>query len=188
MAQRQITHAVNGRVHTFTFTGQAPVVFDEARASAENNDHARTHGWKQRLADAAALDKGATPAEKRAATAELAEYYMGGEVAWARKGGGGARPFDVGLVVQAMCNVLTNGDVGRANLAIDKLAARDNIGRDAAAKMFATDEKVAVEMGRIRAARVSVKFDAAAALDEFTAEPVGETTGEQETEETDQLA
>lgn len=167
MADRTITHSVTGRVHSFNVKGAGVVVFDEAKASEDNNDHARSHGWKQRISDAAALDKGSTAEQKRAAMASLAAYYEGGDVDWARKGGGGARPFDVGLVVMALCNLKTSGDVDKANRAIDNLAASRAVGREDAAKLFASDEAIAAEIGRIKAARAPIKFDADAYLAEM---------------------
>jgi hypothetical protein len=172
MAQRQrvMKSTIAGAVLTITVEGAGSVVFDATKASAVNRARAEMHGWNQRLADAAALDKGATAAQKHAAIAELATYYMGGEVEWARKGAAGPRPFDVGLVVTAMCNVLTSGDVDKANRAIEGLAVKRNVTREEAAKLFAADERIAAEMGRIRAQRAGTKFDAQSAIDELLAD------------------
>lgn len=171
MADRIITHSVSDGNLVLSVKGQPLLVFHPDKASAANRARAELHGWTQRISDAAALDKGATAADKHAAMAELVAYYEGGEVDWARKGGGGARPFDVGLVVTALCNVKTGGDVDKANRVIDAIADKRGIGRTEAAKLFAADESIAVEMARIRAARAPAKFDADEALLEMETAP-----------------
>lgn len=88
--------------------GAGSIVFDKARASRECRAEAEDHGWEQRLRDAAAIGRdedtgaSATPQDKYARVAALAEYYMTGATEWARVGqGGGGRS----LTVEAIARV-----------------------------------------------------------------------------------
>lgn len=91
--------------------GAGVVTFDAAKASVENRWTAEKHGWYQRLSDRAAIQKNqktglsATPGQKFAAIAELAEWYERGEVDW-RMSGTGER--DGGLLFTALCELRPN--------------------------------------------------------------------------------
>lgn len=67
----------------------APLVFRPAAAHPANRAMAELFGWKQRLADAAALErsratgKSATPAEKRDEIARMISHYESGAAEWA---------------------------------------------------------------------------------------------------------
>lgn len=105
---------------------EKPVVFDQEKASADNRAAAERHGWTQRLCDRAAI--GAPKREigmsdavwtqvkaqhvlaKWQAISELAEYYMGGDVAWKMTGGGGG---DGGLLMTALCRLRPDRTVGQ---------------------------------------------------------------------------
>lgn len=89
-----MTTRVEGSTLTISVLGAGDIVFNADAASEANNAHARMHGWTQRLCDRAAKGRdattglSATPAEKHAAIAELAEYYMSGDVNWKMSGSG----------------------------------------------------------------------------------------------------
>ena len=73
---------------TFTFDGEAPVVFNAASASETVRQHAMLHGFAARLGDNAAITKSAengftvTEAMRRDAVLELAEHYATGTGEW----------------------------------------------------------------------------------------------------------
>lgn len=73
---------------TFTFDGEAPVVFNVASASETVRNHAMLHGFAARLGDNAAITKSAdngftvTEAMRREAVLELAEHYATGTGDW----------------------------------------------------------------------------------------------------------
>ena len=75
----------------FTFLGAGEFTFDPDKASAENRARAMMHGFKQRIADGAALSrdtetgKAATPEEKMAEAQKIADHYMTGSTDWALK-------------------------------------------------------------------------------------------------------
>lgn len=109
-----------------TVLGAGVVEFDPSKASAATRSHAEFHGWKQRLADAAAMSRdpengaAATPAEKEAAIRELADFYMSGTEDWSRVGVGG----------------------GGKSITIEAIAAEKGIDYDAAEAMVEEFAKV----------------------------------------------
>ena len=158
MAQREITMARDGARLVWTFgDGIEPLSVDVAALAADVREHAMYHGIGQKVGDAAALGKGSTVAQKRAAMAEVIETLVGGE--WNRKRAG-APKLNLGDVTTAVARTLTDGDVDRANLLIDNLARKRNIGRDEAARAFAEDVRVATELVRIRDSRRPMRANA----------------------------
>lgn len=182
-----VTHEVRdaGNVLVIKVIGSDEIVFDRKNVSQECDSHAAIHGWFQRLSDAAALDKGSTPAQKYEAIRELADYYQTGATEWKRKsvGGGGGSRFDEGLCVTAMCNVLTGGDLDKCEVLIAATMAKREVDRTAALKVWAATEQVAGEMQRIKDAKAAPKMDANDLLTEFAAaeESDGETEESDET-------
>lgn len=167
-----VTHEVreDGQVIVIKVKGADEVVFDRRKASRECDSHAAVHGWIQRLSDAAALDKGSTAEQKHAAIQALADYYASGTTEWKRKAvGGGAARFDTGLAIQAMCNVLTNGDLDKAERLVERTMEKRGVGREEALKIWAGTEQIAAEMARIKASRAT-KVDADTLLEEFADE------------------
>ena len=75
----------------FAFLGAGEFAFDPDKASAENRARAMMYGFKQRIADGAALSrdtetgKAATPEEKMAEARKIADHYMTGSTDWALK-------------------------------------------------------------------------------------------------------
>ena len=177
-----LTHEVkdDGQVIVIKVKDAGEVVFDRRQASRECDSHAAVHGWIQRLSDAAALDKGSTPEQKRAAIQNLADYYLGGATEWKRKAvGGGAAKFDTGLAIQAMCGVLTNGDLDKAERLVERTMAKREVGREEALKIWAETEQVAAEMARIKASRAT-KLSAADMLAEMEADEDEEESSEEQ--------
>lgn len=58
------------------------LVFHADRASTANNAYAALHGFNQRIGDAAALDAGASMADKFAAMRTLVDHYETGSDDW----------------------------------------------------------------------------------------------------------
>lgn len=96
-----IQTAINTEARTVTFTvlgvTDRPIVLDLNKVSQSNTDYAAFHGFKQRVADKAALPcdevtgKSASPREKYDAMFALVDYYNSGSDGWspARTGEGG---------------------------------------------------------------------------------------------------
>ena len=80
--------AISGSIITFTFEGEASVVFDASRAHADTMSAAMMHGFSQRIGDNAAIPKSAdnnwtiTEAMRREAVLELVTHYESGTEAW----------------------------------------------------------------------------------------------------------
>jgi hypothetical protein len=115
---------------------------DPARMPPAINEAAVLHGYKQKLTDAAALGKGATPAEKAAAIGAVYRALIGadGEPTWNRKAGDGTS--GDGLLARALQEV--------AGLSRD--AARDAVaGMDRATQAaMRGDPEVAPVIARLR--------------------------------------
>jgi hypothetical protein len=156
---------------TFTADGHAPIVFHLDRASEANNNYAMYHGWKQKLTDAAALNKDAGVDERVASIKDMAEYFEGGDVEWNRRGGG-PRPFNVALLIEALANVSFKKEAdpaAAATGAVTSLAAARKVDETEAAKLFASTPEVAAEMTRITRAKAPTKLSAAGLIAEITA-------------------
>lgn len=112
-ANQTIKATINKEASTITFTVKdaGEVVLDLGKVHADNLAYAALHGFKQRLADAAAMScdtatgRSATPQEKYEAIKRLADHYMAGGAEWnvAREGGvGGGR---VSYLAEALAQV-----------------------------------------------------------------------------------
>lgn len=144
---------------SWTFgTGLEPLSIELGGLTAEVRAAALVNGFKQTIADAGALKKGSSVAEKRQAMAARIATLLSGK--WTAERAERKPVFNLGDVVLAMARVKLNGDVDKANLAIDRYAAKHSIGREEAGKLFAQDELIAAEVTRIERARAPVKFDA----------------------------
>lgn len=176
MAQRQIKVAFDATTQRLTWNmeGAEPLALDIEGLTAEVRARALMFGLTQTVSDAGALKAGSTVAEKRAAMAKRIETLLSGKWSADRQ----APSFNVGDVVTALARVKFNGSVDAANEAINRYAAKHEIGREASAKLFAGDAAIATEITRIVAARRPVKFDADAALAEMEAETAEEEASE----------
>ena len=157
----------------FNVLGAGVLTFDPAKCDASMNAHAALHGWKQRISDAAAMDRDpetgrpASPADKLTAMQDLAEYYMGGATDWRRVGKGGAGK---SITIEAIARVKSI-TYAEAEEYVDSYAARNYSGDRKECLAFLREGKRVMEaMAAIRAERApKPKVDADAALDEFTA-------------------
>jgi hypothetical protein len=110
MAKSIVSTSVdNGRL-TITVDGFAPIVIDPAEMPDNLNAYAALHGYKQKLVDAAAIERDpdtgrpATPAHKYAAIMAVHDHMVStGE--WNRTGGGDGSGSD-GLLVRALVEYL----------------------------------------------------------------------------------
>ena len=104
-----ITH--EGDALTFAVRDAGTLTLNLSRVSAAVRAMATIHGFKQRIADAAAIPrdtatgKPASPADKFAAMRALVEHYESGSEEWSiRKSGGGGQ--STGLLRRAMAAFL----------------------------------------------------------------------------------
>lgn len=83
--------AIEGTKITFTFEGEAAVVFDATLATQAMRERAMVHGFAARIGDNAAIQKNAdngftvTEAMRREAVLELVTHYEGGAETWETK-------------------------------------------------------------------------------------------------------
>jgi hypothetical protein len=75
---------------TFTVSGAGDVALEFAKISPTNRVRAETHGWKQRISDAAAMScdgegRTASPMEKLTAMRALVMHYESGAAEWSRR-------------------------------------------------------------------------------------------------------
>jgi hypothetical protein len=167
-----MTTLVEGSVLSITVLGVGEILFDADKASADNNERARMHGWTQRIADAAALKAPVRPqgisesqwqamlmAHRKAkyeAMSELASYYEGGDVPWKRVATGGA---ESGLLFTALCRLKPNRTVQQIK---DFLDSRS----DDQMKLIRANAEVIEMMNKIRLERAP-KVDTSGALDDL---------------------
>lgn len=151
--------------------GAGLITFDPAKASEKVRAHAAFHGFKQRLADAAAMSrdpengKAATPAEKEAAIRELAEWYMTGTDDWSRVGlGGGGKSITVEAIAAEK-----GIEYDAAEAMVEEFAEAKYGGDTKKALAFLRQgAKVAARIEEIRKSRLPApKVDADAALAEL---------------------
>lgn len=155
----KITATQDGRLIHFDVAGAGRVTLDLAAVSTENQDYAVFHGFKQRIVDSAALERGAGPEAKLAEMARLVEHYNSGSSEWnvTRTGGGGGG--QEALVVLALKRVYGDRS-GEPD--VERLMAKRGIDRKAALKVWAGTDKVAAAMAAIQAERAAQKASAAA--------------------------
>ncbi|MGH7745986.1 MAG: hypothetical protein ACREQ5_14600 [Candidatus Dormibacteria bacterium] len=87
---------------TFSVTGIGQTVLHMGRVHKDNVAYAALHGFKQRIADAAALGQLASRKDKLAAMQELVEYYETGAADWRIKGAIRTTGGELGLLVQCL--------------------------------------------------------------------------------------
>lgn len=134
-----VTHSMQDGNIVFNVLGAGRLVFDPNRVSAENRARAMIHGFVQRISDGAARLKdtktgaSASPEEKLAMMARIAEHLMSGTTEWnLRAAPATPKGPDAGLVIQAMIRALAGvPDVDAAErvfakqVALGKFASRD---------------------------------------------------------------
>lgn len=105
-----ITHAVDGSMIVFNVLGIGRLAFETSRASTENQNQARVHGFIQRISDAAAISRDpetgqpASAQDKFDAMSRLVAHYESGTSEWSRKPVAGERERG-GLLFKALCKM-----------------------------------------------------------------------------------
>lgn len=152
----KITAMRDKRLIHFDVSGAGRVTLDLDAVSAENQDYAVFHGFKQRIVDSAALERGAGPEAKLAEMARLVEHYNSGSSEWnvTRVGGG-----QEALVVLALKRVYGDRS-GEPD--VERLMLKRGIDRKAAMKVWAGTDKVAAAIAAIQAERAAQKASSAA--------------------------
>lgn len=112
-----ITHEVLGDVITFHVIGAGDVTLNMQALDPALARRAAIHGMIQRLSDAAAIPRNpetgqpASPEEKRAAIAALADHYASGTTEWNRKRAGGEGAVSGGLLRRALEEIYPGKDI-----------------------------------------------------------------------------
>lgn len=148
------------RTHCWTFGGGVAdvkfsvpfIVADEATGMDATADQAMIHGYKQKIADAAAISRdtttgrSATDADKRAAMQEVVDRLNRGEWSATAKATG-PKKVNVDALVAAIAAVSKKHDVVRVRLFVE---SKDDAGRKAlaASEQFAEAYAVAVANAR----------------------------------------
>jgi hypothetical protein len=155
-----ITHALGADgMLTFTVLGAGSFTVDPARLSDAMRQRAAIHGIIQRVSDGGAMSRNpdtgqpATPADKMARMQAIADHLQGGGDEWAMRAAGGAKGPDAGLTIMGMIRSGLAADVDAANGLIERLAAKREIDRTAALKVWADSDRVAKAIAEIRAER-----------------------------------
>ena len=143
----------------FAVAGVGTVTLDMTQLHKDVLSKAAYVGMYNRMIDAAALGKDATPREKFDELRRLAEHYMTGTGEWAvtraaSAGGAGRRE-----VVEAMVYVF-GIDATTAEMRIKALAQKRGIEDKEAVRLFATSDKVAARISEVRASRATLDADA----------------------------
>jgi hypothetical protein len=157
----------------FTFLGAGEFTFDPDKASAENRARAMMHGFKQRIADGAALSRdtttglAATPEEKMAEARKIAEHYESGSTDWALKvAEGGAA--DGTWLTKALVALGKAATVEEAMEKVVALAGKKFGGETGKArKALLADPKVAKAVLDLKAAAIKADSSADSMLDEI---------------------
>ena len=147
-------------VLVFDVLGAGRLRFDTAKAHSALIQRAAMHGWKQRIADAAAMSRNpengqpASPEDKMEAMAALIAHYESGSPEWSRRGSGGGSGVSPALVVEAVARV-KDVSVNEASAMIDRMAAADGTDRKAAIAKLREAPTVAKTMLAIKAERLA---------------------------------
>ncbi len=154
--------AIIGNEIVWTFKDGPKLHFDVAKASDDLCKEAVYHGFKQKIADAAAISrnpetgKSATIVEKRAAMASVIQRLYTGAWNEPRESGG-----DGGLLLRALMALKPDAEPAKVR------AFHDGLTKEQRAIMR-TEPRVAAEIDKIRAKKAAdAGFDAAASLEEL---------------------
>jgi hypothetical protein len=93
-----VSVAIDSSVITFTVAEVGDIVIDVTKLAEEITERATYHGLVQKISDAAALGKDATPSDKFAAMKSVADRLIDGE--WKQSRGEGAGPV-AGIIFRA---------------------------------------------------------------------------------------
>lgn len=129
--------AENPAVWIFNVLGAGELRFDTKLASERNTQRAAMHGWKQRIADAAAISRDeetnapATPQMKLERMQRLVAHYESGSEEWSARLSGAGAP-EGGMLMQVLrtlrdqADSLANGEDSAVAAAAGKLAGKSD--------------------------------------------------------------
>ena len=136
--------------HMVFTVGGEELVFDPAMASAKNRAYAEVHGWRQRIADKAALGKDATDGQKADAIRSIIAHYESGTDAWDMTRAGGARKTEFAWTVEALAEV-QGTDVETIVAKLEAMAEKNGTTKEAIAKKLSTQKDVATMIAELKA-------------------------------------
>lgn len=144
----------NGRLH-YQFRDGTTMIFNPGLTSTSNRAEAERYGWQQNLGDSMAMENEGAPAgalmeAKKAALSARIAHLESGSDSWTAPRVNQAAVVE-SLVIRAMARVLPDVDVERASTMIDTLAAKRNIDRAGAVKIWAESQQIAKAIVDIRA-------------------------------------
>jgi len=174
-----ITHSMQDGKIEFVVKDAGKLVFDMDKVSAQNRARAMIHGFVQRISDGGALSrnpetgKPATPEDKLARMARLADHLMSGSTEWAIKAQASAGP-DSGLIVRAMVHAGLGADVEAIEALLAKTQIKRELDRAASLKLWAGTDKVLKAIAELKAAAAPKGADDLLAEMEAEDEPSGE--------------
>lgn len=154
---RQITTETTADAVIFRAEGLEDIIVRPADYPTDIQHRLTLHGAKQKVADAAALDKGATIEEKFAAMREMRDQLF---TAWNAKGGAPGGPLYLAEALAEVCG-----------LSIEDARATVNVWDKAKQKQMALDPEIAEAITAIKARRPAPKptMDTKAELDAIKA-------------------
>ena len=160
--------------------GAGVVDFYPSKASAECRERAETHGWLQRLVDAAAIaaaeyPREATPEQRAAikkahasakldAIVEVVGHYHTGTVDWRLVATGGSG--DGGVLFTALCRLNPDATSAQVREFVSELTTGEKTA------LMVQDENVKAMIDTIRAERAPKDLDTSAILKKFNAKLV----------------
>lgn len=124
------------------------LVFDTTLASPECAAIAVMHGWKQRIADAAAIARdtktgaSATPEEKHEAMRALIEHYESGTTEWSRVASAGPKG---GILFKALCRMYADQTPKQVREFLDGISKREQAALRAVPNVKAVIEAIEAE-------------------------------------------
>lgn len=140
---------------TFTVDGQKPIVLNAKQLSDEIILRASAHGLIQKVSDASALGKDATPADKHAAMLAVVERLQSGE--WSKRSGEGSGAVG-GIIFRALRNIKPEIDEAKLRTWYDAKTRSEQLA-------LRTNPDIAAEIERIKAERgANANVDADALL------------------------
>jgi hypothetical protein len=168
MARTQTIKFVQNEDGTQTYiVGASTVTFQPDMASAACRVRAELHGWKQRIADKAALGKDATDQQKFDAIKAVIDHYEAGGNDWnMTRGAGGARKSEFDWTCEALAEV-QGTDVETIVARLTAMAEKHATTPVALAKKLATKPDVATMIATLKSKGAAEGDDVDAELDAF---------------------
>ena len=153
------------RIVSFTVEGCGKLAVSLGELNPAIVAYAALHGMKQRIGDAAALDrnketgKSATPADKFAAMKQLVDHYASGTDQWNVRGSGErSEGSDAGLTYRAIAAV-QGANVDAVKKRVAEMAEKRGVTTKAILAKFRTYPAVMAELDKLRAERIDEDAD-----------------------------